>query len=162
MHKLIAAAAVSGLALFAGAQAADVTSEAGAKIVAPLQVENITALYFGTIAPSLTQADGVLVAPDGSKECGQALTCLSDDHTAAAFQVSGADGFSYTIDLPNEAIIRNANGDDMKIENFAGSKGNGTLANGQDDFTVGGYLNVAANQPEGDYTGTFVVTVEYQ
>jgi hypothetical protein len=155
-------AALSGFALVAGAQAADVTSDAGAKIVAPLQIENVTALYFGTIAPSLTQADGVLVAPDGSKECGQALSCLSDDHTAAAFQVSGADGYSYTIALPTETTIRNANGDEMIIENFAGSKANGTLANGQDDFTVGGYLNVAANQPEGDYTGTFVVTVEYQ
>jgi hypothetical protein len=162
MRKFIIAAAVSGMAITAGAKAADVTSEAGAKIVAPLQIENVTALYFGTIAPSLTQADGVLVAPDGSKECGPALSCLSDDHTAAAFQVSGADGQAYTIALPTETTIRNTDGDEMVIENFSGSKANGTLASGQDDFTVGGYLNVAANQPEGDYTGTFVVTVEYQ
>jgi hypothetical protein len=32
---------------------------------------------------------------------------------------------------------------------------------GSFEFRVGGTLNVAANQAEGDYVGTFVVTAQY-
>lgn len=162
MIRKLMGLALASTALASAAQAADVVAGAGAKIVAPLQIENTTDLYFGTIAPSLTDNDVVQVSFDGSKDCGAALSCLSDDHTAAAFAVSGAEGQSYTIALPTQATIRNGNGDEMTIANFAGSKPNGTLANGTDSFTVGGVLNVAARQAAGDYQGTFVVTVEYQ
>lgn len=50
----------------------------------------------------------------------------------------------------------------MDVDNFTGSKANGTLTSGADSFTVGGTLDVAANQAAGEYTGTFTVTVEYQ
>jgi hypothetical protein len=29
------------------------------------------------------------------------------------------------------------------------------------DFNVGGTLNISANQPDGDYVGSFTVTVQY-
>ena len=50
----------------------------------------------------------------------------------------------------------------MIVNDFTGSKANGQLVSGQDDFTVGGKLGVAANQATGEYTGTFVVAVSYQ
>ena len=143
-------------------QAADVSADAGAKIVAPLQIQNSTALYFGTIAPSLTANDTVIVSPAGAKNCGAELTCLTDDHTAAAFQVSGEAGTAYTIELPNSITISNGAGGEMIVNDFTGSKANGQLVSGQDDLTVGGKLGVAANQATGEYTGTFVVAVSYQ
>ena len=85
--------------------AADVEADAGAKIIAPLQISNATALYFGTIAPSLTSADQVVVTPAGAKSCGAELTCLTDDHTAALFNVSGESDATYTIDLPTRINI---------------------------------------------------------
>jgi len=146
MKKLLSAVAVASL-MTGAAFAAEVESKAGAKIVAPLQISNVTALYFGTVAPSLTAADKVVVSPAGAKTCGAELTCLTDDHTAAQFKVTGeADG----------------NGDSMIVADFKGSKSNGTLVSGADDFTVGGTLAVEANQATGDYTGTFTVAVEYQ
>ncbi len=154
---MAAAAMVSGQAL-----AVDVETDAGAKIVAPLEISNVTALYFGTVAPSLTAADTVVVSPAGAKTCGAELTCLSDDHTAAKFNVSGAADASYTIDLPKSIEISNGAGANMSVDNFTGSKSDGTLTAGEDDFTVGGTLDVAANQATGEYKGTFVVTVEYQ
>lgn len=144
------------------AYAADVSADAGAKIVAPLQIKNSTALYFGTIAPSLTTSDNVTVSPTGAKNCGPELTCLTDDHTAAAFEVSGEADTAYTIELPNSIEITNGAGGAMTVDNFTGSKAGGQLASGQDDFTVGGKLGVAANQETGEYTGTFVVAVNYQ
>jgi len=161
MKKLLSAVAVASL-MTGAAFAADVDSDAGAKIVAPLQISNVTALYFGTVAPSLTASDTVVVSPAGAKTCGAELTCLTDDHTAAEFNVTGEADASYTIDLPASISIANGSGDSMTVNGFTGSKSNGTLVSGADSFTVGGTLAVAANQATGDYTGTFTVAVEYQ
>lgn len=160
MKKILAFAAAAAV-VAGGAYAADVDSSAGAKIIAPLQVSNATALYFGTVAPSLTAADTVVVSPAGAKTCGAELTCLTDDHTAAAFNVTGEADKSYTITLPNSISISNGT-ETMDVDNFTGSKASGTLTSGADSFTVGGTLDVAANQAAGEYTGTFTVTVEYQ
>ena len=142
--------------------AAEVDADAGAKIIAPLQIANATALYFGTIAPSLSSADEVVVTPAGAKSCGAELTCLTDDHTAALFKVSGESDASYTIELPKSIKIANGAGAAMEVNDFSGSKSGGTLVSGADSFTVGGTLEVAANQPTGEYTGTFTVAVEYE
>ena len=163
MKDLVTAAALVALLGAAGAaQAASVDAGAGAKIIAPLEITKKTDLYFGTIAPSLTQADEVTVAADGSRQCGPALTCLTADHTAAAFSVTGEADAVYTVSLPSGIEISNGNGDAMKVYDFAASKDSGTLVSGSDSFTVGGKLAVAALQPAGQYTGTFTVAVEYQ
>jgi len=159
--KYIAMAAAA-VALSTPAFAAEVDADAGAKIIAPLQISNSTALYFGTIAPSLTAGDQVVVSPAGAKACGAELTCLTDDHTAAEFNVSGEADHSYTIQLPDSIQISNGAGGAMTVDSFTGSKSGGTLVAGTDTFTVGGSLSVAANQASGEYTGTFVVEVEYQ
>lgn len=161
MKKLMLA--VAGAAMLAGAAiAADADSTAGAEIIAPLQISNSAALYFGTIAPSLTAGDTVVVSAAGAKSCGAELTCLTDDHTAAQFDVTGEADASYTISLPTSVSISNGAGANMTVDNFTGSKATGTLVSGADSFNVGGTLGVAANQATGEYTGTFTVTVEYQ
>ncbi len=161
MKTILTTAAFGVLAFAATATAQEVQSDAGAEIVAPLQVQNRTALYFGTIAPSIDSADTVLVSPAGAKECGAELTCLSDDHTAAAFAVTGDPERSYTIELPTSIEITSGD-DSMLVNNFLGSKTNGVLTSGADSFTVGGTLNVGANQASGEYTGAFTVSVNYQ
>lgn len=160
MKKLISMAAVAAL-VAGGSYAADVDSSAGADIVAPLQVANATALYFGTVVPSIANADTVIVSATGAKTCGAELTCLTSDHTAAAFNVTGETDRVYTITLPNSVQISNGS-ENMDVDNFTGSKASGTLTSGADSFTVGGTLDVGANQAAGEYTGTFTVTVEYQ
>ena len=159
--KILAMASAAAL-LAAPAFAADANSTAGAEIVAPLQVANTAPLYFGTIAPSTTASDTVIVNAAGAKTCGAELTCLTTDHTPAAFDVTGEADYSYSITLPSSVNISNGAGGTMAVNNFTGSKASGTLTAGADDFTVGGTLAVAANQASGEYTGTFAVTVEYQ
>jgi len=159
--KLIAIAGLAAL-ISAPSFAANVESDAGAKIIAPLQIANATSLYFGTIAPSLTSGDTVVISSAGAKSCGAELTCLTDDHTAALFNVSGEADASYTIDLPRAIDISNGAGGSMLVSDFTGSKSGGTLVSGVDTFSVGGTLAVSANQPTGEYTGTFAVAVEYE
>jgi hypothetical protein len=153
------------LASFAAATAANAQSAdagAGAKIIAPLEISNVTDLYFGTIAPSTTVADTVVVLADGSRKCGPALTCLTADHTAAAFEVTGEADASYTISLPREIKIVNDKGTAMNVSDFNGSKTSGQLLSGKDSFTVGGTLDVGVRQEAGTYSGSFTVAVEYQ
>lgn len=86
MNKMFAVATVlASLAAATSANAQSADAGAGAKIIAPLEISNVTDRYFGTIAPSTTVADTVTVLADGSRKCGPALTCLTADHTAAAF-----------------------------------------------------------------------------
>jgi len=163
INKLLAGtAALLAIAAAGTANAATADAGAGAKIVAPLEITRTADLYFGTVAPSTTVSDSVVVAADGSRTCGPALTCLTSDHTAAAFAVTGeADAF-YTVSLPSEIKIVNGNGTAMRVADFTGSKSKGQLLNGADDFTVGGTLDVAVRQEAGLYKGSFTVAVEYQ
>jgi hypothetical protein len=163
MKTILAATALAVLSLSAGAaNAASVDASAGAKIIAPLQIAKKSDLYFGTIAPSLDSADKVVVGFDGSRKCGPALTCLTADHTAAIFAVSGEMDTVYTVSLPDSIKIVNGNGDAMLVSDFSGSKTQGTLFGGNDRFSVGGTLEVAARQAAGKYAGSFTVAVEYQ
>jgi hypothetical protein len=163
MNKMFAIVTVfASLAAATSAQAQSADAGAGAKIMAPLEISNVTDLYFGTIAPSNTAADTVTVLADGSRKCGPALTCLTADHTAAAFAVKGeADAF-YTIALPREIKIVNERGTEMRVADFDGSKAGGQLLSGEDSFTVGGTLDVGVRQEAGKYSGSFTVAVEYQ
>lgn len=163
MNKMLALATVfASFAAATSAQAQSADAGAGAKIIAPLEISNVTDLYFGTIAPSTTVGDKVVVLADGSRKCGPALTCLTADHTAAAFAVTGeADAF-YTISLPKQIRIVNPNGTSMMVSDFTGSKSKGQLLKGEDSFTVGGTLDVSVRQEAGKYTGSFTVAVEYQ
>lgn len=161
-NLLAGVAALIAVAAAGAAHAATADAGAGAKIIAPLEISRTADLYFGTIAPSTTVADKVAVSADGARQCGPALTCLTSDHTAAAFAVTGeADAF-YTISLPNQIKIVNGNGTAMLVSDFNGSKEKGQLLKGEDSFTVGGTLEVAARQEAGQYKGSFTVAVEYQ
>ncbi len=167
MRKFISPLALGTVVAVAGAATANsapVNAEvsAGARIIAPLEITNTVSLYFGTIAPSLTRSDNVVVTPAGDKKCGAALTCLTTDHTAAAFDVKGEADAVYTISLPGGIEVTNDKGDVMKVYGFTGSKDNGRLVKGEDSFTVGATLNVGIRQAAGNYTGRFVFTVEYQ
>jgi hypothetical protein len=165
MRNFISTLALATVLAVAGAaNAAPVTAEAGAgaKIIAPLEIENTSSLYFGTVAPSLTESGSVLVTPAGDKKCDAALTCLTADHTAAAFDVKGEADAVYTISLPGGIEITNDKGDAMKVYDFTGSQDSGRLVKGADSFTVGGTLDVGVRQAAGKYTGRFIVAVEYQ
>ena len=163
MNKMFAGAIVlASLAAATSANAQSADAGAGAKIIAPLEISKVDELYFGTIAPSTTVADTVIVMADGSRECGPALTCLTDDHTAAAFAVTGEADEFYTISLPKEIKIFSEDGKEMTVNSFKGSKSGGQLIKGEDSFTVGGTLEVGVRQEAGRYKGFFTVAVEYQ
>ncbi|MEL7128058.1 MAG: DUF4402 domain-containing protein [Pseudomonadota bacterium] len=143
------------------------SSNNGAVIIGPLQVSNTQALYFGTIAPSVSASGTANLVPSASaatRTCSAELACLTNDFTQAEFTVIGDIDRVVTYDVPANVSVSNGSTGNMTIALAGESAINGTrvLTGGISRLNFGGTLSVAANQPPGDYTGQFTLTVEYQ
>ena len=143
------------------AQAADANSNVGATITSALGISNTKSLDFTSIVPSGT-ADTVKISASGVRTCGATLTCTGVVQTSV-FDVVGGANLAYAITLPATEATLTSGANSMTVDNFSDSaSGSGTLDNaGTHSFAVGATLNVGANQPAGDYNGTFTVTIEY-
>ena len=81
---------------------------------------------------------------------------------AGLFNVTGAENQRMTINLPGSTTLTGASGDPMKVDNFTSDKGTElTLDGTSGTFLVGADMTVNQGQDEGDYTGTYQVTVSY-
>jgi len=122
----------------------------------------LTGLRFGEVYTGATPGT-VMLSPSGaiSTTGGAGLSSLSPTGPAT-FNVSGAANATYAISLPSSITLNATNGT-LSISAITSSPSQTGLLNamGQQTLSVGGTLNVPANQPEGDYAGTFYVTVAY-
>lgn len=145
---------------------------AGAVIINGLEVIKRQDLDFGTIAPSLTEADTVrtLRGSNNSSICGVSLTCLAPGNRAR-FTVIGEAERLVSISNPGSIYIYDGAGNDMLVDNFVGAgSGNDTdwrgwqrlRPSGISRFNVGATLNVKPNQPRGDYVGSFILNFDYE
>lgn len=160
MKRAILGAAIAALAMNASAaQAASTTATAKAKILAPLSITNSSDLDFGTIV-SGAAASTVAVSPAGAPTCGTGLTCIGTV-SAAGFNLAGTSGALVTISLAAPTVTLTSAGNSMSAT-LAASQNSLTLTSTGGTFTVGGTLNVAANQAAGTYSGTFTVNANYQ
>jgi Mat/Ecp fimbriae major subunit len=169
----IATSIVAALAFGASsAQAATGTATARAKILRQLTVTSDRDLNFGTIVTGTSAGNIVLSSAGAVTTCGVTGSggVCSGTATSARFNVSGAGAQVVTVSLPTASFnITNTAGDTMAVSTLSGSAATVTLsgtfgaaAAGTGSFTVGGTLGVGANQADGDYAGTFNVTVNYQ
>jgi spore coat protein U-like protein len=145
---------------------ASTSATAKATVVTVLSIEKNADLNFGSFAPSAT--DGTIsVELDGTRSVTGGITVLNQiGAQKAAFTVNGTPNESYYVKLPtddgNTISLEGPQGTDPLIITSLVHDGDGTLdGNGQDLFSVGGTLSVKANQPAGEYTGTFDVIVAY-
>ena len=163
--KKVTIGAITGaglvLGMTGGASAVSDTFDATANIQTSIALTNTANLAFANIVPDAAQAGTVVIDTSGGRTCAPVLSC-SGSTSAAAFDVSGSDGSTYQVTLPPETLV-SSGGNNMTVSAFNSSlAGNtGTLTGGTDSFTIGGTLNVGANQATGSYTGQFTVTVEY-
>jgi Mat/Ecp fimbriae major subunit len=122
------------------AQAATATATAKAKILRQVTVTKTADLDYGIIVSG--PASTVAVSTAGARTCGVGLVC-SGTTTAAAFTIGGTTGSVVTSTLVSSAATA-------------------TMVANAGAFTVGGILTVGLNQADGDYTGSFNATVDYQ
>ena len=149
-----------------GGASASASATAKATVISVISIEKNADLNFGSFAPSAT--DGTIsVELNGNRSVTGGITVLNQiGAQKAAFTVKGTPNESYYVKLPTEGgntiPITGPQGADPLIITSLVHDGGGTLdENGQDLFSVGGTLSVKANQPAGEYTGTFDVIVAY-
>lgn len=141
------------------AHARELNGIAGATIVPPLAIENEAPLYFGKFSPA-PGADGRLTLHETGVESDGVVTLFSNDQSAARFRVTGEAGAVYTIEVPDNVTLMSPQSSKLVAELVP--LGPRHLGDGEDTFFVCAHLTVPAGQEVADYSGTFVVTVNYQ
>ena len=144
---------------------ASISANAKATVISVISITKNSDLNFGSFAPSATDGT-VSVELDGTRPFTGGITLLDQEGKRALFTVKGTPNESYYVKLPTEdgntISLEGPQGTDPLIIKSLVHDGDGTLdGNGQDLFSVGGTLSVKANQPAGEYTGTFDVIVAY-
>ena len=159
---------VAGLAVAVAAPAnaapvpASKDANGKALILIPLTLTRVADLEFGTVIESST-AGSVIVPPDGTlpSVTGGVTAVASAPASRAQFAGAGTPGQLVNIFLSPPANLKDANGDLLPISMSLESN-NVTIDSSHAFFVgVGGSVSVAANQPDGDYTGTFTVLAQY-
>ena len=166
MKKLLVLAIM--LFAFTASTFAQVTASATstATIVAPIGITKTVDMNFGNIAVS--GAGTVVMDPASTRTTTGAITlpAITGTVAAASFDVTGNDGYTYTITLPTTdyTITRVAGTETMIVNTFTSNpNGTGTLTGGTETLNVGATLNISAGQVGGVYTNAtgFDVTVNY-
>ncbi len=160
--------------LFSGneAEAASTEARATATILTAISASKNTTtdtggdLAFGVIVPSESSGT-VTIAPSNSERTrAGGVVLVASTSGAASFNISGAANTIYTVTLPDTDAINISSGSNtMTVHQFTVYPPSGSAKLGSDGlatFSVGGKLEVGANQPTGNYIGAFDVTVSYQ
>ncbi|MBK8727438.1 MAG: DUF4402 domain-containing protein, partial [Holophagaceae bacterium] len=134
-----------------------------AVVIGPITIANTQALHFGTAVRG-TVAGTIVLTPAGVRSSTGGVTLMTGAPlaTPASFTVTGNANSTFAITLPASApLTSGANSLNASAFTSTPSLTGSLSAGGTQSLAVGGTLNVAANQAEGDYAGTFNVTVAY-
>ena len=161
-------------AAFAQSSATVANVPATARIYKPITlVLSNTGLSFGDIFADATGGDVTLNPQTDVRTTTGPVAATTGAANSALFTVGGKRNATYAITLPaNGVVTLTGPGVAMAVKNFLASVGGAAPANpatglipnvaaGTQTFKVGGTLTLAANQVDGDYAGTFNVTVTY-
>ncbi len=155
------------------AVAAPATGDAQIAVVTPLSFIQYENLDFGRIIPG-TGAGTVTVSVTNNRTTTNGIIAIGNDFQAARFAGMGSQNQRVRIRITPATLTLTGPGPSMTVSNFAigpapslqqigGSPNYRILqASGIFWFTVGGQLNVGANQPSGAYSGSFTATLDYQ
>lgn len=175
MIFFIAMMIMAGCTIDLFAQATENT-DAGAKIVSALSINETSPLHFGTMTIPAGAVNLTLSTQGVRSTTGGTITLLSQAPAAtnASYHVLGYIGSTYAITLPANGVVKISNGtpaQDMNVNNFVARTasypaGDGLVGKlddliGFDSFTVGATLLLVSAQAAGVYTGTFNVSVAY-
>lgn len=165
---LVATAACSPLLLSQPAAATPVaatTNASGkASILKSLSILKQADLDFGELV--VAGAGTAVIDPvTGALTTTGPVTKIGTTAHPATFTATGSKNSVVNIKLPTSAITltRVGGGGTMTVSNWTldGKTNRKIPPNSAFNFNVGGTLNVGAGQPDGTYTGTFTVTVQY-
>ena len=164
LSSAVATAFLSGV-ISQSALAATETGTANARIVTPITVTEVTQMNFGDIQPeggatTVTLSTGGVATPSGT-------TVVTGSPSQGVFTVEGTEAATYSITLPADGDVQlSGPGPDMEVTGFNHDAGTTPTigVDGSSTLNIGAVLSVAGSgtQTEGDYSGTYDVTVDYQ
>jgi hypothetical protein len=166
---------LAGSAAFAQSSATVSNIPATARIYKPITLAlTNTGLSFGDIFADATGGDVTLNPQTGARSTTGPVLATTGVSNAAVLTVGGKRNATYSIALPANSTITltSPGGTPIPVNNFFASVGGGAPANpatglipnvaaGTQSFAVGATITLGANQMDGDYAGTFNVTVTY-
>jgi hypothetical protein len=171
----VLAAGVIGMALpMSSAVAASAGATSRSRIVKPISIANTRDLDFGIIIRGTTAGTVTINAQSGARtKTGGVVLQGTTGFSSAAFTGTGTGGRLVRLTIGTPAItLTRVGGGTMTVNTFRISNNgaaqqtlprNYTLpASGSDNISIGARLNVAANQAEGLYTGSFTISMDYQ
>lgn len=129
-----------------------------------LSVTNVQDLDFGDLAAGTTAGTATVNANTNVRTVSGGTVPVGGSPTAALFFAAGIVNRIFIVQIPVGSItLSNGTGGTMTVSNWTtnGPVSRNLGSTGVAVIRVGARLNVAANQPEGDYSGTFNVTVIY-
>lgn len=141
------------------------TANASATIITPIAIIKTADMNFGNIAVNASLGT-VILTPAGGRSVtgGVTLPASAGTVAAAAFTVSGATDYIFSITLPSGPLTITDGTNNMTVSGFTSTPTpTGTLTGGSVTLSVGATLNVGADQVAGVYTSDtpFDVTVNY-
>lgn len=172
LRRLAIAAATTGALVGAPAHAASGTGTATSVIVRPNTLVKVDDLDFGTIVGASTAGTVTIDPATNARSAGGAVALVGTTAQRAMFQGTGG-LILITVTGDNSVTLTRAGGGGTMTASLVRamvSSGGGItllgpsvtlLPSGVQTYYVGGTLNVDANQPAGDYSGTFTLTVNY-
>jgi hypothetical protein len=146
------------------------------RIYVPITLTGGTSLNFGDIFTTAAAGTVTLEPVAGARSATGGATLASTGSTSiASFTVGGKRAATYSITLPSDSSVTltgPSGATAMPVKTFTASVAGGTAttnptgllpntAGATQTFTVGATLSLAANQTDGNYTGSFPVTVAY-
>ena len=170
-RALIFAVAAASAALCGTAHAADMPGIANAAVIRPNTLIKTDDLDFGTLIGGATGGTVTINPVTNARTTGGGVTPVGSAAQRAVFQgtggillitVSGSTSVTLTRAGGGAApmtasLVRAASTSSGGIALLGGT----LLPSGVQTYYIGGTLTVPANQPEGDYSGTFTLTVNY-
>lgn len=165
---LIAAAAAAAAVPAAAAPVAANTDATGkALILVPLKLTKIDDLDFGTMITSSASGTVALDATTSARTfAGGVIGVPSAPGHRAYFGGAGTASQMVVVAITSPAQLTDSTGDTIGVLALTLDSGGNPIRT-IDPVTrsffvgVGGILNVAANQPDGDYSATFQITANY-
>lgn len=161
----LAAAALALVAPAATVRAAPTAAASGnALIIYPVTVVKTKDMDFGNVASTIAGTAVIDPNADSISATG-GVTLVGGTPHSAEFAGAAQSSSVVNIKVPTKpsTLTRVGGTETVTVTNFTlQGQSKRTLAKAQSfTFRVGGTLNVAANQAEGTYVGTFDVTVQY-
>lgn len=171
VRALTIAATAAGALLCAPVHAADTNVTVNAAVVRPNTLIKTDDLDFGTLVSGATGGTVTINPVTNARTSGGGVTLVGTSARRAVFQGTGGI-FLITVSGSTSVTLARVGGGAPSMTATlvrAASTGGGGIAllggtllpSGVQTYYVGGTLTVPANQPAGDYSGTFALTVNY-